>query len=32
LKRLLDANLSPFEPDPLGALQRVEAEQRRAAQ
>ena len=25
LKRLLDANLSPFEPDPLAALERVEA-------
>jgi hypothetical protein len=32
LRRLLDANLSPFEPDPLAALERAEAEQRRAAQ
>jgi hypothetical protein len=31
LKRLHDANLSPFEPDPIAALERVEAEQRRRA-
>ena len=31
LQRLLRANLSRFEPDPLGALKRVEAEQRQTA-
>jgi hypothetical protein len=30
LKRLLDAGLSPFEPDPLAALKRAEAEERKA--
>ena len=31
LKRLLDAGLSMYEPDPIAALARVKAEQRRAA-
>jgi hypothetical protein len=31
LKRLIDANLSPYEPDPMAALERAEAEQRLAA-
>lgn len=30
-KRLIDAGLSIFEPDPLQAIQRAEAEQRQAA-
>ena len=30
-KRLIDAGLSIFEPDPLAALERVEAEQRQTA-
>ena len=31
LKRLLDAGLSPFEPDPVAACEAAEAEQRQAA-
>jgi hypothetical protein len=31
LRRLLRANLSPFEPHPLRAVERAEAEQRQTA-